>query len=114
MEDDAMVRTIREFNRTLTQRVGALSDHFLGRQRPLAESRLLWEIGELGCDVRALRSRLALDAGYVSRLLRSLEAAGLVAVAAGGGGRRGRGAGRAPPGRRGRGPARKTTARPAP
>jgi len=100
MEDDAMVRTIREFNRTLTQRVGALSDHFLGRQRPLAESRLLWEIGELGCDVRALRSRLALDAGYVSRLLRSLEAAGLVAVAAGEGDRRVRRASLTPAGRR--------------
>lgn len=88
MADDVMVETIRAFNRTVTQRVGTLTDHFLGRQRPLAESRLLWEIGELGCDVRVLRSRLALDAGYVSRLLRSLEAAGLVTVVAGQGDRR--------------------------
>jgi DNA-binding MarR family transcriptional regulator/GNAT superfamily N-acetyltransferase len=88
MDDDTMVRTIRAFNRTITQRVGALTDHFLGRDRPLAESRLLWEIGERGCDVRTLRARLALDAGYVSRLLRSLEAAGLVTVAAGRGDKR--------------------------
>jgi DNA-binding MarR family transcriptional regulator/GNAT superfamily N-acetyltransferase len=41
---------------------------------------VLWEIGEDGCDVRDLRSRLDLDAGYLSRLLRSLEADGLVTV----------------------------------
>jgi DNA-binding MarR family transcriptional regulator len=43
---------------------------------------VLWEIGDDGCDVRALRTRLDLDAGYLSRLLRSLEAGGLVAVGA--------------------------------
>ena len=35
-----------------------------------------------GCEVRLLRSRLGLDSGYLSRLLRSLESAGLVNVAA--------------------------------
>jgi DNA-binding MarR family transcriptional regulator/GNAT superfamily N-acetyltransferase len=60
--------------------VGALNDHYLARGRPLGEARVLWEIGEQGCDVRALRSRLGLDSGYLSRILRSLEAAGLVAV----------------------------------
>src|SRR5690606_13721765 len=41
---------------------------------------VLWEIGEDGCDVRTLRERLDLDSGYLSRLLRLLEAAGLVSV----------------------------------
>jgi DNA-binding MarR family transcriptional regulator len=45
---------------------------------PLGEARLLWEIGLGGCEVRLLRSRLGLDSGYLSRLLRSLEAAGLI------------------------------------
>jgi DNA-binding MarR family transcriptional regulator/GNAT superfamily N-acetyltransferase len=40
----------------------------------------LWEIGADGSEVRSLRSRLDLDSGYLSRLLRSLEAAGLVTV----------------------------------
>jgi DNA-binding MarR family transcriptional regulator/GNAT superfamily N-acetyltransferase len=40
----------------------------------------LWEIGRDGCDVRLLRSRLGLDSGYLSRMLRSLESAGLVVV----------------------------------
>jgi len=79
---DAMVDQVRRFNRIVAERVGALSDHFLGRGRPLGAARLLWEIGLGGCEVRVLRARLGLDSGYVSRLLRSLEAAGLVDVAA--------------------------------
>jgi len=79
---DAMVEEVRRFSRTVTERVGALDDHFLGRKRPLGEARLLWEIGLDGCEVRVLRSRLGLDSGYVSRLLRSLERTGLIAVAA--------------------------------
>jgi DNA-binding MarR family transcriptional regulator/N-acetylglutamate synthase-like GNAT family acetyltransferase len=75
-----LVACVRRFNRTVTQRVGALNDHFLGRDRPLGESRLLWEIGENSCEVRALRARLDLDSGYLSRLLRSLEADALIEV----------------------------------
>jgi DNA-binding MarR family transcriptional regulator/GNAT superfamily N-acetyltransferase len=78
--EEAMVAQVRRFNRVVTQRFGALDDHFLARDRPLGEARVLWEIGHDGCDVRALRSRLDLDSGYLSRLLRSLESAGLVTV----------------------------------
>jgi DNA-binding MarR family transcriptional regulator/GNAT superfamily N-acetyltransferase len=80
---DAMVEQARRFNRIVTERVGALDEHFLGRKRPLGEARLLWEIGPDGCEVRLLRARLGLDSGYLSRLLRSLEAAGLATVTAG-------------------------------
>jgi DNA-binding MarR family transcriptional regulator/GNAT superfamily N-acetyltransferase len=79
---DAMVDQVRRFNRVVTERVGALNDRFLGRGRPLGEARLLWEIGLDACEVRLLRSRLGLDSGYLSRLLRSLEAARLVEVSA--------------------------------
>jgi ribosomal protein S18 acetylase RimI-like enzyme len=85
MVDDAVTR-VRRFNRLVTQRVGALQDHYLARDRPLGAARLLWEIGEGdrtdggGCDVRALRASLDLDSGYLSRLLRGLEADGLVTV----------------------------------
>ncbi|MFE6104434.1 GNAT family N-acetyltransferase [Streptomyces laurentii] len=78
--DMVQIDQVRQFNRTVTERVGVLHDHYLGRDRPLGEARLLWEIGEEGQDVRRLRERLALDSGYVSRLLRSLEADGLVTV----------------------------------
>jgi DNA-binding MarR family transcriptional regulator/GNAT superfamily N-acetyltransferase len=67
----------------VTQRVGALDDHFLARDRPLGEARVLWEIGREGCEVRALRARLGLDSGHASRLLRALEADGMVSVGAG-------------------------------
>ncbi|HEV7648108.1 MAG TPA: helix-turn-helix domain-containing GNAT family N-acetyltransferase [Actinophytocola sp.] len=79
------IEQVRRFNRLVTQRVGALDDHFLARDRPLGEARLLWEIGQVGdgVDVRRLRARLDLDSGYVSRLLRALEADGLVTVAPG-------------------------------
>jgi DNA-binding MarR family transcriptional regulator/GNAT superfamily N-acetyltransferase len=79
MEVD-QVDQVRRFNRTVTQRVGALNDEFLARDRPLGQARVLWEIGQDGCDVRMLRSRLDLDSGYLSRLLRSLESDGLVSV----------------------------------
>ncbi|WBP86064.1 bifunctional helix-turn-helix transcriptional regulator/GNAT family N-acetyltransferase [Kitasatospora cathayae] len=78
--DAAQIQQVRRFNRTVTQRVGVLHDHYLGQDRPVGEARLLWEIGEQGQDVRQLRERLGLDSGYVSRLLRSLETAGLVTV----------------------------------
>jgi DNA-binding MarR family transcriptional regulator/predicted GNAT family N-acyltransferase len=77
---EELVGRVRRFNRTVTQRVGALNDHYLARDRPLGESRLLWEIGERGCEVRVLRARLGLDSGYLSRLLRSLEASALIEV----------------------------------
>jgi DNA-binding MarR family transcriptional regulator/GNAT superfamily N-acetyltransferase len=64
----------------VTERIGALDDEYLGRGRPLGESRMLWEIGLDGAEVRQLRRRLGMDSGYASRLLRSLEAQGLIAV----------------------------------
>jgi DNA-binding MarR family transcriptional regulator len=74
------LRQLRSFNRTVTERIGALDEHYLARGRPLGASRLLWELGADGTDLRTLRARLALDSGYLSRLLRSLERDGLVTV----------------------------------
>ena len=78
--DDVGVHDVRRFNRTVTQRIGALNDEYLARSRPLGASRLLWEVGPDGSDIRLLRSRLQLDSGYLSRLLRSLEKDRLVKV----------------------------------
>ncbi|MFD4875046.1 GNAT family N-acetyltransferase [Streptomyces sp. NPDC058420] len=71
------VASFRRFNRYFTRRIGALDDHYLGQDRPLGEARLLFEIGA-GISLRELRGRLALDAGYLSRMAKSLEAQGLV------------------------------------
>ncbi len=74
------VSTIRAFNRRVTQRVGALEDHFLGRDRPLGQSRVLYEVGVEGAELRELRARLGLDSGYLTRLLQALVAEGLLVV----------------------------------
>src|SRR4051794_28988501 len=82
MMNSALIEQVRSFNRTVTERVGALNDHYLGRDHPLGEARLIWEIGGDGAEIRALRSRLALDSAYVSRLLRALERQGLIEITA--------------------------------
>ena len=74
------VAQVRLFNRTVAERIGALTDEFLGRGRPMGESRTLWEIGRDGAEVRELRARLGLDSGYASRVLRSLERQRLIRV----------------------------------
>jgi DNA-binding MarR family transcriptional regulator/GNAT superfamily N-acetyltransferase len=83
--DESQLRQIRRFNRLVTRRVGALETNYLRRGRPLAEARLIFEIGADGVDLRTLRTRLGLDSGYLSRLLQSLKAQGLIAVARGDG-----------------------------
>lgn len=72
------ISQVRRFNRLVTQRAGVLNDDFLGRRRPLGESRLLFEIGPDGADLHDLRRRLGLHAGHVRRLVRALEEKGLV------------------------------------
>src|SRR3954463_4866160 len=84
----AATQHVRSFNRTVTQRIGVLQDEYLARGRPLGASRVLWEVGHGPVDVRALRARLDLDSGYLSRLLRALEGEGLGVVAPGRGDRR--------------------------
>ena len=72
---------LRRFNRTYTQRIGALDESFLGLGLPLGAARLVFEIGEAGATVRDLRARLDLDSGQLARQLRRLEDDGLVLVA---------------------------------
>ena len=80
--DQATISQVRRFNRVVTQRAGALNDRFLARNR-LGEARLLGDRGSrprravVGCGLS-----LGPDSGYVSRVLRSLEAAGLVVASA--------------------------------
>ena len=75
----ADIATVRTFSRTVAERVGTFTDHFLGRGRPYGESRVLWEVGS-GAEIRDLRVRLGLDSGYLARVLGSLEDEGLVSI----------------------------------
>ena len=63
---------VRSFSRVVAERFGTLHDRFLGRSRPMGESRLLWEIGPSGADVRSLRGRLGLDSGYLRECVGAL------------------------------------------
>jgi len=90
------VAVVRRFNRSYTQRIGVLEESFLGMGMPLGPARLLFEIGEASVPIsdpepasnagraplttQILRARLGLDSGYLSRLLRRLEADGLINV----------------------------------
>ncbi len=72
------IARIRRFNRAVTTETGALDSSFLGRGRPLGAARVLNAIGQGMGDVGALRAYLGLDSGLASRLLRGLEAEGLI------------------------------------
>ena len=49
------IAQVRSFNRTVTERIGALQASYLGGGRPLGASRVLWEI-DGPTDVRDLRA----------------------------------------------------------
>lgn len=77
MNQDDITR-IRNFGRSVAVEVGALEDSFLNRGRPLGSARVLNAIGLGYENVSDLRVKLKLDTGLLSRLLRGLEAEGLV------------------------------------
>lgn len=77
---DAIAR-LRRFNRVVTREIGALDLSYLGRGRPLGMARVVHMIRPQGTDIAEIRQRLGLDSGLLSRLLRALEAEGLVQVA---------------------------------
>jgi DNA-binding MarR family transcriptional regulator/N-acetylglutamate synthase-like GNAT family acetyltransferase len=77
------VDAVRRFNRFYTRRVGALREGLLGSEFSLPEARVLYEVAQ---SKNPTSTRLALDldldAGYLSRLLRSLRKRGLVRATA--------------------------------
>ncbi|QDL93402.1 MarR family transcriptional regulator [Paroceanicella profunda] len=75
------VARFRRFNRAVTTEVGALDSSFLGRGRPLGAARVLNAVGHGHADIADLRAYLGLDSGLMSRLLRGLEAEGLLSTA---------------------------------
>src|SRR5258708_30888271 len=77
------IAAVRAFNRFYTQRIGVLREHHLKSPFPLTDVRVLYELAhwpETGDPPTAsvLAARLALDEGYLSRVLRNFEQPGLV------------------------------------
>jgi DNA-binding MarR family transcriptional regulator/GNAT superfamily N-acetyltransferase len=76
---DDPVAVVRAFNRFYTRRIGVLGDGLLRTPHSLTEARVLYELGQREVmDVADLRRELAIDAGYLSRLLARLQEQGLV------------------------------------
>jgi DNA-binding MarR family transcriptional regulator/GNAT superfamily N-acetyltransferase len=73
------VAALRRFSRFYTRQLGLLDEQLLGSGLSLAEVRVLYEIVQQpGQTAAGLGRVLAIDAGYLSRLLRRLVAQGLV------------------------------------
>jgi DNA-binding MarR family transcriptional regulator/N-acetylglutamate synthase-like GNAT family acetyltransferase len=74
------VATVREFSRFYTRRLGTLDEGLLETRWSLTEARVIFELAQApSTDMAALRTSLALDSGYLSRLLAKFDAAGLIA-----------------------------------
>lgn len=70
---------VREFNRFYTVHLGLLRGRYLETEFSLSEGRVMYELAlNPESTANQLRTKLGLDAGYMSRLLRALGERGLV------------------------------------
>ena len=75
----ADIDAIRRFNRAYTRRIGLLNRGLLQSEFTLVEARILFELAHNeGTTASALAEFLALDAGYLSRLLSGLAKRGFI------------------------------------
>jgi DNA-binding MarR family transcriptional regulator/GNAT superfamily N-acetyltransferase len=76
---DQRVGALRRFSRFYTRRLGLLQDRFLESKFSLSQGRVLYELAHRpGCTATDIVAALALDHGYLSRILREFEALGLI------------------------------------
>jgi DNA-binding MarR family transcriptional regulator/predicted N-acetyltransferase YhbS len=74
------IDALRSFNRFYTRRLGLVRGGLVKTPHPLAEARVLYELGHNGAtETSDLRAALDVDAGQLSRLLARLEDEGLLA-----------------------------------
>jgi DNA-binding MarR family transcriptional regulator/GNAT superfamily N-acetyltransferase len=88
---EPFVDRARRFNRFYTRAIGMLGEGYLGSGFTLAEARVIYELANRQAPTaRQIGQALELDAGYLSRILKRLEAQGLILRAAAEGDRRSR------------------------
>jgi DNA-binding MarR family transcriptional regulator/N-acetylglutamate synthase-like GNAT family acetyltransferase len=68
------VAIVRRFSRFYTRRIGVLHEGLLGSPLSLTEGRVIWELAQRErATASELAAELALDAGYLSRILGGFE-----------------------------------------
>jgi DNA-binding MarR family transcriptional regulator/GNAT superfamily N-acetyltransferase len=81
--DDAYIEAMRRFSRFYTRKIGLLQEEFLGTDFSLTEGRVLYELAHRReSTAAAVGAALALDAGYLSRILSSFEKKKLISKTA--------------------------------
>jgi DNA-binding MarR family transcriptional regulator len=70
---------IRSFNRFYTNVIGLLDQHFLDTPYSLTEGRVLYEISHMEeCSAKKIRENIAIDEGYLSRIINKFIRQGLI------------------------------------
>lgn len=76
---DRRIAAVRQFNRAYTQRIGVLDEGYLDTPFSLTQGRVLYELAEEdGGTATDIADKLALDPGYLSRVLRAFQRCGLI------------------------------------
>ena len=79
MQVDDEIATFRHFNRLYTRMIGTSSEHLLDTPYSLTEARVLYELAHRReVTAKDIAGELSLDPGYLSRILRKFEEAGLI------------------------------------
>ena len=79
MRNQEIIEKIRSFNRFYTNIIGLLDQHFLDTPFSLTEGRVLYEISNMEeCSAKKIRENIAIDEGYLSRIIDKFIEKGLI------------------------------------